>query len=553
MYVYEPAVESDAKSGADEGDDGRFFDRALLIAAFGALAFLLANIVLYRYGRDQGIYAIVAEAMVTGGAPYKDAWDFKPPGVFIVYALARVLFGKGEHAIRVLEVTALASMVWAFCILSRRWVSDWRAGLLGGVIAIGVHAQLEFWHTAQPESFGAVLIAWGLVCVTYEPREGATHAWRRQLGAWAGAGALYTFAALCKPPLGGAFVVSLGVVAIARVRAAGAGEKLRALVHPALAFSAGGAAVVALVALYFAAKGALADLHYTLFVFTPYYTKLSFDKRWLWAYVYLAFEQFLVGFSSWIAAGLLSAIALPELSTKERGAWGHVLAIVGMQLFGVGLQAKFFPYHYGAALPLGALIAGWGFWKIWLRCRRTVLGAAAFAVFGYVVSQGRGASRDLDDTYWDRCKMRIAALRDPSIRRKTEDYLYSVADVNSGANRDVAEWVTQNSRPDQPVFVWGFEPEIYDLARRKPASRYVYNVPQRVEWALDSRDRLMADLEATPPAIIVVERRDVFPAVTGNGLDSNDSLTSFPRMASYLRERYRLATRIEDFDLYLPR
>lgn len=297
----------------------------------------------------------------------------------------------------------------------------------------------------------------------------------------------------------------------------------------------------------------LHDLYDTLFVFTPYYTKLSFEKKWFYAYVYLAFEQWIVGFSSFIAAGVLTLLALPSLSDEEHPAILHVSGIIGLQLVGVGLQAKFFPYHYGAALALGSLLAGWGAWKVWLRCRRSIVGILLFGVFLYVVSQGRGASRDLDDTFWDRAKMRWAALKDPSIRTRTNDYLYSVADVNSGANREVAEWLTTHTAATDPVFIWGFEPEIYDLSRRKSSSRYIYNVPQRVEWALSSRDFLMAELERTPPAAFVVERRDVFPAVTGNGLDSHDSLRSFPKLAAFLRERYLLAHHIEDFDIYLPR
>ena len=64
---------------------------------------------------------------------------------------------------------------------------------------------------------------------------------------------------------------------------------------------------------------------------------------------------------------------------------------------------------------------------------------------------------------------------------------------------------------------------IYDLADRRPASRFVYDVPQRVAWAKDGmRRRLMTDLANDVPAAVVVEHRDVFPMVTGDFLDSAD-------------------------------
>jgi hypothetical protein len=559
--VPEPPAEAAATGGTGSGDRRAAPDedapgtkdeeaipglgKALVVVLVGAIVFLLAQVIAFRYGRDQAIYAMVAEAMLRGGAPYRDAWDFKPPGIFFTYALARGLFGHGEHGVRVLEALGFASVAGAFAVLSRRWVGSWQAGLAGALVAIGTHAQLEFWHTGQPESFGAVALAWALVCVTYSSPDR-----RRQHAAWVAAGALYTAAALLKPPLGGGFVVSLLVVCHERWRR---DRSLRSLLAPTLTFAAGGASILGLVALYFAAKGALADLHQTLFVFTPYYTKLSFRPEWFWGFVYLAFEQWVVGYSAFIAAGLGLFMLLPPLSDRERPAAIHVMGVVGFQLIGVGLQAKFFPYHYGAALPFAGLLAGWGFWKLWIRARRSLPAVAAVASFLYILGDSRGATRDLEDTFWTRCKLRLTALREPELRDQTNDHLYSVADVNAGANRLVAEWLRAHTSRDSQVYIWGFEPEIYDLAERRPASRYVYNVPQRVSWATETRQLLMRELEASKPEIIIVTHHDVFPAVTGSRLDSADSLRDFRELDDLVRDAYWRVNTIEDFDIYQRR
>jgi len=76
-------------------------------------------------------------------------------------------------------------------------------------------------------------------------------------------------------------------------------------------------------------------------------------------------------------------------------------------------------------------------------------------------------------------------------------------------------------------------------------------VPQRVTWERDyARAELMRDLEASKPAAIVVQRHDVFPAVTGDALDSRDSLPFFPELAGWIGQGYELTTTIEDFELY---
>jgi hypothetical protein len=534
--------------GPGKAEEPSRLDQVLVACAVAALGYLLLQIVLFRYGRDQGIYAVVADAMVRGGAPYRDAWDFKPPGIFAVYALARAVLGPSEHAVRVLEAAGFASLVAAFVLLSRRWTGEWRAGLLGGLLAVGTQAQLEFWHTGQPESFGAVLLAWALVCATHEP--GGDQARRKEIAAWVGCGALYAAAAMLKPPLGGGFLVSLLVVG-ARVYRREAREKLRGVAAVVGSFALGGALVVAAVLLYFVAKGALGDLHQTLFVFTPHYTKLGFRPEWFWGFVYLAFEQWFVGASAFLGAGLLLWLGLPALGAREREGALHVLGVVAFQLAGVALQAKFFPYHYGAALPFGALLAGWGFWKLWLRARRDPAHVLLFGLLVYLLADARGATRDLADTFWARSKMRLAALMTPERRDELEDYLHSVADVNAGANRQVAAWLRLHTGDDTTIFVWGFEPEIYDLARRRPASRYIYNVPQRVSWSTaDSRRVLMEELRRARPQAIVVEHRDVFPHVTGNRDDSAAALRTFPELDDFLQENYRYALTIEDFDIH---
>src|SRR5437762_6127687 len=129
-------------------------NRALIGLSFGAIAYLFVNILMFRYGRDQGIYATVADTVLRGGMPYRDVWDFKPPGIYVIYAATRHVFGPGQWAIRVVEVLGLGSVVAAFVVLARRFFTDGRIGILAGALAVLVHAELEFWHPAQSESFG---------------------------------------------------------------------------------------------------------------------------------------------------------------------------------------------------------------------------------------------------------------------------------------------------------------------------------------------------------------------------------------------------------------
>ena len=134
----------------------------LLGSALCLAASLCAVLLDYGSGRDQGIYRVVAGAMARGGAPYLDAWDFKPPGIFLVFSLATATFGTGEAAVRWLEMLGLASLVPAFWILSRRALGEGRAGLLAASLSTLSYVSLGSGIPRSPKASAAC--CWPQAC-----------------------------------------------------------------------------------------------------------------------------------------------------------------------------------------------------------------------------------------------------------------------------------------------------------------------------------------------------------------------------------------------------
>jgi hypothetical protein len=529
-------------------------ERAIGVAAAAFTAYLLCHLLSFEYGRDQGIYAVVGKGLLRGEVPYRDLWDFKPPGIFLVFALAHALFGPGMQAVRVLEALSFASLLWAFAIFSRRHVGSAVAGLVGGAFAVLAHVQLEFWNTAQPSSFAAVLVAWALVCATWEPGAAPRHASLRLAAAWLATGLLYACAALLKPPLGGGIAVSAAVIATRRRRQAPLARPAAAALRPLLFLAAGALLPVLLVLGWFAACGALGDMYEALLVFTPRYTALGLrGASFGWLLLRTVGEWF-AGFSVANGVGLLLLAALPAVGARGREGALHVAGVIAIVLFGVALQAKFFPYHYGVALALTALLAGWGFWKLWMRLRSTPLGQVMVVAIAAVSIALTDRTTSGGEPFWARSNLRLVGWLNPELRAASNDHLYSLGEVDAATNRRVAAWLRARTPPEAPVFVWGFEPILYDLAERRPASRYIYNVPQRVGWdRLRARRRLLFDLHAQPPAAIVVEHGDGLQWVTGNTLDSAAALRGFPALRRFLESQYVPAGTVRNFDLYVRR
>jgi len=526
----------------------------MAIATWFSLLVVIASALLvlsFGHGRDQSIYALVAREMLDGKMPYRDAFDFKPPGIFVVYALTRALFGPGQLGIRIVEVASMLTTAWGLVRLSQITLGRRSVGLFAAALASQVHAQLDFWHTAQPETFGGTLTVWGL----FLSAKALLQTTRRPaLACWIGAGALFGAAGLMKPPLAGVGALIAIVIAghgVLQRREFPLRAGLRSWV-PLGGMFVGGVLPVALIVVWFAAKGALGDLHQVLFVFTPHYTKISWEKASVMSMTYYGLVEWLTTYSSALLTGLVCLVVMRP--TKDE--LPKVLLLLGcifVHIAGIVMQGKFFPYHWGATFPLTALLAALGLEKVLVLSSRRAWGPVIFGVAFTLLALLKCPVPSFGEAFYLRSRYRLELwLHPPADPVAAWDGLASIADVDAKQNRQVARYLADHTQPTDPVFVWGFECAIYDLAGRPLASRYIYNVPQRAVWsAKPMQDALMTDLRLTPPAAIVVEHHDVFPMVTGSDADSFRSLRTFPALQQLLDDEYMYGERIGDFDVFM--
>ena len=526
----------------------RAADAALFALAGLAVAFFLAQLLAFGYGRDQGIYAVVADAVLRGGAPYRDAWDFKPPGIHLVFAFARGLFGPDPIAIRGVEAAALLSLAPAFALATRRALGSAAPGLLGALLAIAGYVPLEFWNTAQPEGFAAVAMVWAVVAAARA--EGDASPRRAALAAGA-AGLLYGAAALGKPTLALGLPVSLGFALSAP---AGAGRRHRVRAAALVAAGLAGAVLAPAGALaWLAARGALGDAREALLGFAPGYTALGLAGASPHALVARAFAWWLSPLAPFNLFGLSALLLLRPLAARERRLATHFVGVAASTLLGVALQAKFFGYHFAPAIVLTAGAAGIGAWKLWLRVRGRPLALAATALLVALLPRLELPGLPTVRPFWARTPARLGAWLDPAQWPEVADRLHSGDDVDARANRAAAAWLARRVPVGAPIFVWGFEPVLYDLAGRRPASRYVYDVPQRSAWASPAhRETLLRELRATPPAAVVLVHGDAIPDVTGDPRDSAQALEDFPALAALFAGYARVA-RFGDLEILVPR
>ena len=80
--------------------------------------------------RDEGEYAYIAQQALQGDVPYRDAFDQKPPGVFLIYAIGMFIFGRSAEAIHSFQSAWTLATVWLLYRLVARLF-----GTAGGLFA----------------------------------------------------------------------------------------------------------------------------------------------------------------------------------------------------------------------------------------------------------------------------------------------------------------------------------------------------------------------------------------------------------------------------------
>jgi hypothetical protein len=264
-------------------------------------------------------------------------------------------------------------------------------------------------------------------------------------------------------------------------------------------------------------QGALAAAYQALIVYNRLYAEESAAQGWNPVSLWRIWAP-MMALALPAAAGLAISLRRPAGRTAA-----HAVAVLwGLALLATAvLSLRPYPHYYLAAVPFLSLWAGAGVVALaeWIG-RRAPSGVAAMVSI-----------------------VALALLLVPPVRegwplRVQTPYeqigrLYGVEGYAFFGHADkVADYVVEHVRPDQPIFVWAAEPEIYYLARRRPAARFVYDYP--VERIPGGRDELIATLRQVAPPLIVT-----YHAVRPMGFD--------PFMPDY---GYELRATIGGYDIY---
>ncbi len=452
---------------------------ALIAAAVLAFVAMRAPLLSVPLERDEGEYAYVAQRMLEGEVPYRDAFDQKPPGGFIAYLLAFATTGptvEGIHLFLALWTAATAAVLYG---LVRRLAGGSAAGFALLVFSLASADPRAQGHAANTENWMLLPLVLAAAACLRGWQRGDRISWLA-CGGFAACACWFKQVAATDACL---FAAAVFGDAIVGRPAPGLRKALMRLALLAL----GGVLVSAPVLLYFAAVGALAPFIDAVFLHNLEYTQSSSAREGL-VNLLMTLRLLLPSFA--LVWGLATLGWLLPGSTPGRVR--HALATWWLaSLAGATIGLHFRPHYFLQTLPALAALAGVGAAGLAERLSRREgarpwLAPAALAALIVVVPLV--AHRQL-----------LLADSPAAVSRR----IYGLNPFPEATV--IADQIRRTSRPDDRVFVVGSEPQILFLAGRRSATRYIFFYPLTGDYP-DARARqqeAIDEVEAARPLYIV--------------------------------------------------
>ena len=442
--------------------------RGIALGAVVLLALALrAPIASMPLERDEGEYAYIAQQWLAGEVPYKGAFNQKPPGVFVAYALIQTLFGTSAAALH------WGAQIYTLGTLGLLFALGLKLFSLPGAAAGAAFAALMladssvFGNAANTELFMILPMVGGFALALLSVQRGSL-----LLAALAGAAS--ALAILFKQ-------VAITNAAFHVVLLFALGQGARRWRLP-LAFAAGGLVAALPVPLYFYAAGAWADFYDCVIGHNLAYSARLPLSFYIVTFQYRAARVLGTCGPVYALAAWGAFRAFLSDDAEQRRRLRLLLLWLLSSFLGAAIGGYFREHYVMQVIPAVALLAGVGAASVsrW----RVIPCALVAAAVGYAVLQ--------KPFYFLRGTPREKALA-----------LYGQNPF--AESPEVARFIATLSKPDEKVLILGSEPQLLYHAQRKTATRYIIFYPLMLpgEDAERRQREVLDEIRKNDPAVIV--------------------------------------------------
>jgi 4-amino-4-deoxy-L-arabinose transferase-like glycosyltransferase len=454
---------------------------AILAVAAVAYVFVRAPLVSVPLERDEGEYAYIAQRLLAGEMPYRDAFDQKPPGVFLVYAGAFVLLGQSVESIHFFMYAWTAATALALFGCIRRL-----AGALAGAFAVLVFAIASAdprlaANAANTEIFMLLPMVASLYCALRALDGESGLRWWVLCGALAAAACWFKQVAAANALYVAALPAADGLLRRPRAAPATVVRATGGLVLGAALVTVPGLLACAVAGVWdpFVDAVILHNLRYSQSNTIAQGAALL--GRWL-AWQAPAFGVF------WALAAI--GVLVPKLAGRR--AWVLLTGWLVASAAGVSVGLYFRPHYFIQALPALAALCGvvLGGAGAWLLARRRI----ALAALGLSALTALAAAPPI---------LANASIRGAGTPDEISRKIYGLNPFPESL--EIGKYIRRTSGPEDRVYIVGSEPQILFYAARPSATRYIFFYPLTGDYpdVLERQRGVVAEVEAARPLYVV--------------------------------------------------
>ena len=481
----------------------RLISSLLFLLMLGAAVTGISSLAFPYTMQDSPSTAVVAATILEGGAPYKDAWDSRAPGVYFLYALKILIFGKGALGLRIFDLLWQCLTAFVIFRLARRAGGDARSGAMAALLYLILYFGQGVGSWAQPDGLLILPLA-ASVLLILRARE-SDRTWE-----WALAAALLGVVALIKLPFG---LLGAGFLAMAMSQPFAMPVALRR----ASALAAGFAAPFAMLLVYFWAHGALRDLYYAQFVIAPAYVAKAGQPGYGLPLEYALRRRESTPIYLLLFGSLLTLWGKEFVTRLTRGAW-LLWAWIAVALLVFFAHGSHYSYHLHPVVPPLAILAAGKFFEAW----------------------------DAGASLWDwrriAALLLLAWLSLSPVQWLRQNLWFARPALGKWETRsdwhDAARYLRENTAPGDRILALGGLAILYVDSDRAPACPIVptrFFTLSTPEY--DLRGICMQAILKQPPKLIALYTAR--PDPTGPTMGEM-VLSEFPQLREYLREHYEL-------------
>jgi Dolichyl-phosphate-mannose-protein mannosyltransferase len=426
--------------------------------------------------RDEGEYAYFAQLLLQGIPPYAQAYNFKMPGIYAVYALMLAILGETSAGIHLgLLIATSLTIVLMFLVAARLF--EVRVAIVAAATFAALSLSPRFFFTAAyAEHFVLpVALAGMLVLLAAGDRRGVVR--------FLGSGALFGTAFIVKQS-GGAFALFAVLYVLTDTRR----DAQRRLAASG-ALVAGAVAPFVAVCLLMLQAGTFPSFWFWTVTYAAKYgtaMSLAVGKfhlaqalRWILPTSYLVA----------LLAGLGLSALFWDAKTRARLRFIAILLVTSVLATSAGLYFR--PQYFILLLPVFGILAGVAVEAI---ARRL---SSVRPTLRYGIPVALAAIPLLHLVYLERAMLFTDSPR---------QVLRTIYGVNPFPESvEIARYISERTSADERIAVVGSEPQIYFYAQRLAATGYIYTyaLMEHQPYAAGMQRQMIHEIEAWNPRFVV--------------------------------------------------